>query len=141
MILRSVRPLFRLDDRLKTGHSNGHTGEAELFGVTGQLVVGQVMSLSIWHVDQDIERAGIGSPGRDLRTTQREPIDLYGQLRRLGVGQSRNTEPSVQLPHGRSQAIEVLRTSTDEAIKVLSRPGRSVGLGGHSSNDEVLDPM
>jgi len=90
MILWSVSPLLRFDDRLETGHSNCHTGDVELLGVSGQLDIGQMASLSIWHVDQDVERAGIGSPGRNLRTTQREAIDLYGQLGRLGVGQPLN---------------------------------------------------
>jgi len=47
----------------------------------------------------------------------------------------------VQFPHRRGQTIEVVGTAADEAVKVQSWPGRSVGLGGHSSNDEILDPM
>ena len=57
MIFGAVRPLFRGDQVVKCGHSDGDSVYIETAGTTGQLVEGTTTAGGVGQVDQDIEVA------------------------------------------------------------------------------------
>ena len=90
---------------------------------------------------QDVQVAGVGSPGGLLRSAQHHVVDDDAERLGLLIGHPANAETGVEFGERAGEPSKIRGVSCRHAVEVGRLPGRSMDRCGDAADDQVLDAV
>ena len=137
MVFGTVRPFLGSDHVVEARDDDRVPAERESRGPLSQRPVAKAVPVAIRDLGENVEVARVGTPRGDFHGTEHLGVDLGWQRFGVFVAESFSANACVQFAHGFCEPGQVLLASFNNTVEIVGRAGRSVGDGGHPSDEQV----